>query len=772
MTTRANHDDGVPALVILGGMGISLVGGLWIGMQVVSAVWGPTNITFTNFLATMWRVHSTMIYKTDQVIPHPTLWRVSALVVAAIVFGIGVVVMGLGIHLVQSFGARSGRFGSRGLDKQSDDPAKWLPYESRKYRPFHPTTVIRQDQVHPAGVDVPIGQRCLDHYGFVLGYARNNPEHPIAISSELSVLIAGEARSGKTMGFVIPWVAAWQGPVITTSTRVEVMRATLLARKRVSDHTYVLTLPGVQIPEGVQPISYDICWLYPAELDSLIESVERRASMFAAVASDSNQPVWEHATKQVFAALLLIGFAWRHAQVKYLTNDPTSAKPSLRHEKPETNHIDILKRFATLEWTRTKAGVAEVQRFLIENIPDGKGVHAAAYVGSVAATFAGNAGNTEFAQTITGMIAVALGKLNDPQVAAIFSTPWDKPLFDPDAFLAESGTLYIVSRSEDSSDLAKFFSLVVNEIAAAARRRASRMGRCDPGLALVLDEIANIAPLPNLNTYMSEGGGNGITTIAVVQNLRQLVTLYGDSKGKEIISSANVIATFGGSKAREDLEMFAELAGHRRTQVANYDRTGKVVGRSDSTEAAIDPNRIANMPRGWLYLKLPSSDPILIKTFHWAGAPESIWSTHPFRALKWRQEWGQPLGDDGRGVFDFHGVHRSLSWRALKDLTLASNALPLHPLRVTTSAETKTVDDTPPPGGLPRTHRATERRTERQHIAESDRSAAKARTRANRDYTDGVYQQLRITDDIEETWLSHPEVQQLMNEVLDDADAE
>jgi type IV secretory pathway TraG/TraD family ATPase VirD4 len=782
-----NHDDGVPAVVILGGIGLSLVGGLWIGMKVVSAVWGPINITFAHFLATMYLFHTSVVYRTHQAIPHPALWRVTALVVAVIVFGAGVVVMALAIHFVQSFGSSSGRLGSRGLDKQSDDPAEWLPYDSRKYRPFLPNEVIRQDQVHPGGVEIPIGERCLDNYGFVLGYARNNPEHPIAISSELSMLLAGEARSGKTMGFVIPWVSQWQGPVITTSTRVEVIRATLLARKRVSDHIYVLTLPGVQIPEGVQAISYDICWFYPEELDSLVESAERRASIFAAVAGDSNQPVWENATKQIFACLLLIGFAWRYAQVEFLGKDVTSAKPSLRHEKPETDHIDILKKFAGLEWTRTKAGVVEVQKFLVENIPNGKGVHAASYVGSVAGTFAGNAGNTEFAQTITGMIAVALGKLNDPQVAAVFSTRWDQPVFDPEGFLAESGTLYLISRSEDSSDLAKFFSLVVNEVAAAARRRASRMGRCDPGLALILDEIANIAPLPNLNTYMSEGGGNGITTVAVVQNLRQLITLYGEGKGKEIISSANVVATFGGSKAREDLEMFSELAGRRSTQVSNYDKFGNVTGRSDSTEAAIDPNRIANMPRGWIYLKLPNSDPILVKTFHWAGSPESIWSAHPFRALKWRQEWGHSLGD-GLSVFNFHGTHRSLSWRALHDLTLESNALALHPLQVKTSTATKIVDDVPSRARPSRTPRETERRTTRQRIAESHQSEARAPARAKTDPTQPLedvhtsqytrrsrqddFQQLQITDDNDNPLMSHREVRQLMNEVLDDPDSQ
>jgi type IV secretory pathway TraG/TraD family ATPase VirD4 len=679
-------------------------------MKAVSAIWGPAHITFAKFLATLWLLHSPVVYRTHQVLPDPLLWRGTAVAIAVLVFGVGMVALLLGIHLFQSMGSGSKLFGSRSaLDKKSDNPAKWLPFNPGKYRSFTPSSIILQDQVHPSGTGVAVGERCMDSYGFVLGYARNDPENPIAISSELSMLLAGEARSGKTLGFVIPWVSLWQGPVITTSTRVEVIRATLLARKRVSDRIYVLTLPGVQIPEGVKSISYDICWFYEEELDSLIESAERRAAIFAAVAGDSAQPIWESATKQIFACLLLIGFAWRYAQVEFLGKDITSAKPSLRSVGPETHHIDTLKIFANLEWTRSQEGIGEVKKFLVDNIPGGRGVHAAAYVASVARTFQGNSGNTEFAQTIAGMIAVGLGKLNDPQVAAVFSTRWDQEVFDPEAFLAESGTLYLVSRSEDSTDLAKFFSLVVNEVAAAARRRASRMGRCDPGLALILDEIANIAPLPNLSTYMSEGGGNGITTVAVVQNLRQLITIYGEGKGKEIISSANVIATFGGSKAREDLEMFSELAGRSTVQMSSYDKLGNVTGRSESTDAAIDPNQIANMPRGWIYLKLPNSDPILVKTFHWAGGPERIWGVHPFKALKWTQEWGQPL-DPATHVFPFHGTNRALSWHAIHDLNLESNALALHPLQVpidvaATSKEDAKVVDEETDDSEPRTRR-------------------------------------------------------------------
>ena len=638
-------------------------------MKAVSAIWGPGRLSLAEFIATLFHWHATRVFHTRTILAHPLAWHWGAAILGGAILGICLGAISLVWHFGRSSGWASRFFSATGAEeaKRSANPAKWLPFVPEKFASFTPRAVVARDRVRPSLARVAKKHRRLDDYGFVIGYAAGRRRYPIAISSELSVLVAGEPRSGKTAGFVIPWVAGWQGSVVNTSTRNEVLRATLAARKRVSEHVYVLTLPGIDIPEGVEPISYDICWFYDDELEALIESAERRAGVFSEVAADKGQPIWENASKQIFACLLLIGFAWRGAQVRFLGEDDASAKPSLDSIDPKTNHIDVLKHFANLEWTRTPKGVAAVRTFLADNIPAGKGAYVASYVGSVVRTFSGGSGTTEFAQTIAGMIAVGLGKLNDPQVAAVFSTPWDKPVFDPEEFLASSGTLYLISRSEDSRELAKFFSLVVNEVAAAARRRGARMGRCDPGLALILDEIANIAPLPNLKSYMSEGGGVGVTTIAVVQNLRQLVSVYGQQRADEIVSGANVLAAFGGSKAKEDLAMYAELAGSRTVRMSSFDERGKVTGRSESTQAALDANQIGNMPEGWVYLKLPSCDPIIVKTVYYWRLPKS-WA--------WKREWGKRFDADITN-YPFHGTSRALGWRAIHDLAVASEGAAL-----------------------------------------------------------------------------------------------
>ncbi len=677
MSNNAQNSSSGFGWVILGAIAIGLLLLLELDAKIMAAVLGPKHMSSSQFIMTLVGWHLQTLWKTNTALPHPALWHIIGVAIPSFfIIGAYVLVM-FGHHHVKSSGIFKTFFGggNQTHSKITDDPSKWLAFDAKKYVQFTPVAVVKRDRVRPRLKDVPVKDRRLDDYGFLVGYEGDNPNRPIAISSELSVLVTGEPRSGKTAGFVIPWISTWQGPIVTTSTRNEVLRATLVARKRVSEHVYALTLPGVGIPDGVEPISYDICWFYGDELDALIEAAERRASIFSSATSDKNQPIWENATKQLFASLLLIAFAWRHAQIAYLGNDSRSSKPSLADQSPETSHVDVLKYFATLAWTRDPNMVADVQRFLIEHIPDKKGVYVASYVGSVVRTFQGESGTTEFAQTIAGMIAVGLGKLNDPQIAAVFSTPWDKPVFEPNKFLEQSGTLYIISRSEDSSDLAKFFSLVVNEIASAARRRAERLGRCDPGLALILDELANIAPLPNLKGYMSEGGGVGITTVAIVQNLRQLVSTYGgQDKMLEIVSSANVLCIFGGAKAPEDLNIAANMAGSRIAQLASYDKSGVLTGRSESSQAALDANQISNMPEGWIVLKLPGVPLITVKTVYYWRYPTAL-------QRAWRREWGDNYDPNTRS-YPFHGTSRALSLNAVRDLSIESDAVPLTPFHV------------------------------------------------------------------------------------------
>jgi type IV secretory pathway TraG/TraD family ATPase VirD4 len=675
-----------------------------VGEKAVAFVFhGTPHMTVSSFLMTLVSWNSTTLWHTASLLPHPLEWHLlGAAAVGATVLCV-LIVAAYAAHRIQATGGDLFSIfgGGKAVDKNSSNPAKWLAFEPKKFRAYEPVRVIAQDEVRPTMVGVPKKQRKLEEYGLLLGYAKNDPALPIALSAELSVLVAGEPRSGKTAGMVIPWVLSWRGPLVTTSTRNEVMRSTLAARRRISEHVYVLCLPGTWIPEGVEPISYDICWFYEGEWKMLVEAAKRRAAIFSESVVDKSQEVWGETTKQLFSCLLLIGFAWRYAQVVHKGVDADKSKPSLSPFHSDDSHMHVLQELSMLDWAKTDNGVKAVCNFLLESIPDGNGQYVADYVRKTVRRIKGEVGGTEFAQTVIGLLQVALGELNDAQIAAVFSTPWDKPVFDPDKFLDDSGTLYLISRDEGGSNLAKYFSLVVNEISSAARRRQQKMKRCDPPLALILDEVANIAPLPNLRSYMSEGGGTGITTVAFIQNLTQLVSVYGDVKAKDIVSSANVVATFGGTKNMDDLAMFTAMAGNVTVQMGSYDDARNLTGRTDTVQTALDATQLANMKDGWIYVRVPGAPVMMVKTIRWFDKPSLKDRGGKFiSTMKWKKEWGDPFNEEIDG-YPFHGTLRSLSYQAAHDLAKKSQVIPVREVDIevpyqqsdSSDAKDKDIDD-------------------------------------------------------------------------------
>jgi len=85
-------------------------------------------------------------------------------------------------------------------------------------------------------------------------------------------------------------------------------------------------------------------------------------------------------------------------------------------------------------------------------------------------------------------------------------------------------------------------------------------GRLDPPL-LLLDEAANIAPIPSLPNLMSDGGGTGITTVTVLQSLAQARARWGDAGADAMWDASTTKVILGGLAHADDLQRISRLAG-------------------------------------------------------------------------------------------------------------------------------------------------------------------------------------------------------------------
>jgi len=122
-------------------------------------------------------------------------------------------------------------------------------------------------------------------------------------------------------------------------------------------------------------------------------------------------------------------------------------------------------------------------------------------------------------------IVTTVETLLEPFVGA---APWDAPTVDPGALLAGSDTLYLCAPAHDQRRLTPLFVGVLRAILDHAYDQVARTGRpLDPPLLVVLDEAANIAPVPDLDALAATAAGHGIQLVTVWHDLAQITARFG-----------------------------------------------------------------------------------------------------------------------------------------------------------------------------------------------------------------------------------------------------
>ncbi|WP_435860699.1 type IV secretory system conjugative DNA transfer family protein [Streptomyces spiralis] len=96
-----------------------------------------------------------------------------------------------------------------------------------------------------------------------------------------------------------------------------------------------------------------------------------------------------------------------------------------------------------------------------------------------------------------------------------------------DSFVNEGGTLYVVGESIEDPRTDPGAMPLLTALAASVVERGRRMaersssGRLDPPLTLVLDDVAAVAPLPQLPELLSGGADRGMPTLALLRSREQ-----------------------------------------------------------------------------------------------------------------------------------------------------------------------------------------------------------------------------------------------------------
>ncbi|WP_329560063.1 type VI secretion protein [Streptomyces uncialis] len=129
----------------------------------------------------------------------------------------------------------------------------------------------------------------------------------------------------------------------------------------------------------------------------------------------------------------------------------------------------------------------------------------------------------DIAQELTARALSALFTVNVREAC----TPNRTDALTLDSFVAEGGTLYLVGEAiEDPKSrpgAMPLLTALASSVVEHGRRMAERSssGRLDPPFALVLDDVAAVAPIPQLPALLASGADRGMPTLALLRSREQ-----------------------------------------------------------------------------------------------------------------------------------------------------------------------------------------------------------------------------------------------------------
>jgi type IV secretion system protein VirD4 len=367
----------------------------------------------------------------------------------------------------------------------------------------------------------------------VLGRTGGLTSRLLAAEDCHSVLVYGPPGSHKTVGVVIPAMLEWDGPVVSTSVKPDVLHATL-AERRAMGQVWVYDPLGMTGERSARwtPLASCRTWHEALTTAYFLAQAADLGSAGGGATSAEHQ-YWTRAGVKFLAPMLLAA----------ATSDRTMA--------------DVLAWVNLREDKEITAALAEHG-------------HAGAQNAWEAVQFATD-------RRLDSLYATAedlLGVYEDDRVAA--ST--DGCDLDPAELLLGPNTLYLYAPPHEQKRLRPLFETITAQVVRVAQEQAARSpgGMLDPRLLLALDEAGNVAALADLPELATTGRAQGIQLLSVWHDEAQLERRYGPAAAT-VVNGHRAKVFLSGLADLGALERASKLIGDHALQELSpsVDSTGR-----------------------------------------------------------------------------------------------------------------------------------------------------------------------------------------------------
>jgi type IV secretion system protein VirD4 len=313
----------------------------------------------------------------------------------------------------------------------------------------------------------------------------------LAAEPEVQPMVVAPPRSGKSSGFVVPWLLDHDGPALVLSTKRDIYDATAPWRRGIG-RVWVYDPFGDQASTGFSPLIPARTW------PGAIRAGEALASAAHPDQANASHEFWDKEAGTMLAPLLhaaALGGKCMSELVRWL------------------DARDFAEAITLLENSGAARAADQLQ---------------------------GVGRRDERNRETTVMSALNLLRAyRYPQVAERADGD-----LTPQRFLdGNANTIYVVAAGHDQEALRPVILALLAAMYETAIVKARRNGPLDPRLLILMDEAANIAPVRNLSSWLSQCGDHGIVIATIWQSIAQIDQRYGRS-ARDAICAASTAQVF------------------------------------------------------------------------------------------------------------------------------------------------------------------------------------------------------------------------------------
>ncbi|HUA95185.1 MAG TPA: type IV secretory system conjugative DNA transfer family protein [Acidimicrobiales bacterium] len=383
-----------------------------------------------------------------------------------------------------------------------------------------------------------------------------------------SVAIVGPTQSGKTTAVAVPAILEWEGPIIATSVKTDLLADTETWRRR-RGTVWCFDPAGTtgRVANPWSPLMAASSWDGARRVAADLTDVARTPH------TSADGDFWFATAAKLLAPLLFAA----------ATGGATM--------------LDVVR------WVDTQE-VAEVLDLL-----DAAGVDEALW--------AAQAGWQRDDRSRSSVYTTAETVL-EPFIPSIEGTPRGEDI-EPERLLGGDHTLFLCAPARDQRRLRGAFVALVNQVLTAAFARAARSGPLDPPLLVVLDEAANVAPVSELDVLAATCAGHGITLVTVWQDLAQISARYG-ARAPTVLNNHRARLFLPGIAEPGTLEHASALVGEEEVHAGSVTmdaRGGRSLTTAPVRRRLLAPEALRQLPRGQAVLIYGERPPARLSLTPW-----------------------------------------------------------------------------------------------------------------------------------------------------------